>query len=80
MTLPTEFYSELYKHHLEQFHKRRFTEQTGLFNKELASLYSIKLIELGLLTKEEHEMNLLPIVDFADLLGLKGSIAADGQE
>lgn len=80
MTLPIEFYKELYKHHVSLYQKRRFTSQSGLFNKKLASMYANKLISDNLLTKEQFEMDLLPIVDIADLLGLKGSLAADGIE
>jgi hypothetical protein len=80
MKLPNEFYQELYKHHLDLYQKRRFSKKSGLFNLELCNLYSNKLIELGLLTKEDHEMNLLPNVDIAALLGRKGSICGDGIE
>jgi hypothetical protein len=53
----------LYTHHLSLYHKRRWTEQSGLFNLELCQLYGQKLIKEGILSKEQHEMNKLPQVD-----------------
>jgi len=80
MQLPNNFYQELYTHHLSLYQKRRFLAQSGLFNLELVRLYGNKLISDNLLTKEQFEMDLLPVVDMAELLGLKGSLAADGIE
>jgi hypothetical protein len=78
--MPIEFYKQLYQHHLNLYQRRRFTAQSAMFNLELANLYSSKLIELGEMTKQEHQDNLLPIVDFTELMGKKGSLAHDGEE
>lgn len=70
----------LYTHHLELYQKRRWTATSGLFNLELCRLYGYKLIKDGHLTKEQHEIDLLPVVDMADLFGTKSRITDDGEE
>ena len=75
-----DYFQELYKHHLDLYQQRRYTPISGLFNRSLCNFYASKLIDLGVLTNEEHQDNLLPLVDFNELLGRKGSIASDGME
>jgi hypothetical protein len=80
MQLPKDFHIIGYINHLTLYKQRNNTDKSGLFNKELVRIYGQKLIDDGLLTEAQYSDNLLPEVDFADLLGLKGSICDDGQE
>ena len=61
MQLPTSFYQEMYNHNLELYISKRYSEQSGLFNRSQVNLYGDKLIELGVLTSEQHLANLKPI-------------------
>jgi hypothetical protein len=75
MQLPTSFYEEMYNHNLELYISKRYSEQSGLFNRSQVNLYGAKLIELGVLTIEQHNENLKPIKQNNDRL-----TAGDGEE
>lgn len=64
----------LYSHYIELYHTT--TDGAKAFARAMANFYG----EMLGLRKDEIAEDLLPIVDFAALLGTKGSIAGDGEE
>jgi hypothetical protein len=76
-----DFLLHTYKSQLDLFHQRRkdYNEATS-YSRKSVMIAAKKCIAKGLLTLDDYKTDLLPIVDFAELLGYKGNIAGDGEE
>lgn len=69
-----DFKTTMYYHYLDLFHNT--VSEKRSYARRMVNYYG----ELIGLTKAELRFDKLPRVDIAELFGLKGSIAGDGEE
>lgn len=74
LTMLLDFKTTMYYHYLDLFHSTTSVQRSYARNR---SNYYGRLIGL---TESELRFDKLPRVDIAEIFGLKGNIAADGDE